>query len=573
MKNIQNLKDNLNYFAKIFANNYKIISILLLIGLALILRIHHLDYESLWMDEIRQTSYYSNSLTEIIANAASQNQPPLDYWIGHFVHFLSNGDFAVRLPAALFGTGAVVLLVMLISQISSWPVACGFGIISALLPFNLYYSQEARPYAIAVFLFLCLFWTLNRFLSTYRKKKLITVSVLLLLSITFLHSRALSPLVITVCLILLLVLWLFFNFKPTAVPAAEKKRLILLSCGAFILALVFYLPSLKIILIKSKRMVSDSSLGLNVDSLISAIIKFDLMPVWQAYVVQSEPITYPLLFLVCLSPFFGWYLRLHRKNTIWVLTTFLLPIASILNLIIFQSKSYMPFRPSYASYLMPLACILGAVSVHGLWTLSAKVRFSHITRSFVFILAALFSFQTLISAIDYKTMKRKSDWRGVTAFLTENYDARHVLIFVSFSHYGSWEPTFYGFPRYYRGGTPMDSVRQIPFHAHKMAVLTHCPVFVIFQWRQYYLTPHSSYPILSFPSSDQQSIDYKKLCQDSQLICTEFTGFSIVQLRKNTDNLARDAYSVIERLLLHIPNGSWTIELQLAAASLAGTMN
>jgi len=455
------------------------------------------------MDEIRQTSYYANSLTEIIDNAASQSQPPLDYWIGHFVHFLSSRDFAVRLPAALFGTVSVFLLVMLISQISSWPVACGFGIISAFLPFNLYYSQEARPYSIAVFLFLCIFWTLNSFLSTDRKKKLTTASVLLFLSSTFLYSRALSPLVIIVCLLLILVLWLFFNLKPVpvGVSATEKKRLIMLSCGAFILALLLYLPSLKIILLKSKRFVPDTSLGLNVESLISAVIKFDLMPIWQAYVVQSEPITYPLLFLVCLSPFFGWYLGLHRKNTIWVLTTLLLPMACILNLFIFQAKSDSPFRPAYASYILPLACILGGVSFHGFWKLTAATQFVHLTRGLILVLAAVFSLQTISAGIDYKSMRRKPDWRGVAAFLAENYDTRHLLIFDSFSLYGSWEPTFYGFPRYYRGRSTIASIGQIPFHAPKMATLSLTPIWILFQWREYYLTPQSSYPILSIPSS------------------------------------------------------------------------
>lgn len=203
------IKDLSARFAKISAINTKLISILLLVGFALILRIHHLDHESLWMDEIRQTSYYAYSLTEIIDKAASQNQPPLDYWIGHIINFVSTSDFAVRLPAALFGTGSVFLLVILISQISSWPVALSFGIISALLPFNLYYSQEARPYAITVFLFLCILWTLNRFLSTHRIKKLIAAPALLFLSIAFLHSRALSPLVITVCFLFILILFFF----------------------------------------------------------------------------------------------------------------------------------------------------------------------------------------------------------------------------------------------------------------------------------------------------------------------------------------------------------------------------
>lgn len=406
-------------------------------------------------------------------------------------------------------------------------------------------------------------------MSTYRKKKLFPVLTLLFFSTIFFYSRSLSPLVVAVSLLLILIIWLFFLFLKADPKAAEKKHLIMLSCGTLILALVIYLPALRFILAKSGRYVSDTSFGIPIDKILSAVINLDMSPIWQAYVVQSEPITYPLLFLVCLSPFFGWYLGLHRKNTIWVLTTFLLPITSVLNLIIFQSKSNMPFRPSYVSYLLPLACILGAVSIQGLWTLSPKVRFVHITRSFVLILAVLFTFQTLMSAIEYKTMRRKSDWRGVTAFLAENYDTLHLLIFDSFSRYGSWEPIFYGFPRYYRGCSPIASIGRIPFHAPKMATLSLTPILILFQWREYYLTPQSPYPILSVPSPGLASIDYKQICRDPGLICTEFTGFSLIQLREKSNNLARDTYDIIEKLLLLSPEGSWKVELHLAAAALA----
>jgi hypothetical protein len=562
------IKDILNYFARISANNYKLFFIILLVGLALLVRIHNLDHESLWMDEIRQTSYYANSFSEIIDNSASQSQPPLDYWIGRFVHFFSKSDFAVRLPAAIFGTGSVLLLVMLISQITSWPVACGFGIISAFLPFNLYYSQEARPYAIAIFLFLCIFWSLNSFLSRDKDKKLFPVLTLLLFATFFLYSRSLSPLVISVSLLLILISWLFFLFLNSDPSAIPPKHLLILSSGALILALIFYLPSLTMILAKSARYVSDSSLGLNLENLISAIVKFDLMPLWQAYLVQSEPISYPLLFLVCLSPCFGWYLGLHRKNTIWALTTLLLPVASILNLVIFQTKSDMPFRSSYVSYILPLACILGAVSIQGIWALSAKVRFALILRGFVLIFTAFLTFQTLLSVIDYKTMRRKPDWRGITAFLAENYDTEHLLIFDSFSHYGSWEPTFYGFPRYYRGNSPIASIGRIPFHTPQMSSLPLSPILILFQWRDYYLTSQSPYPILS---NGLTSIDHQKICRDPKLNCIEFTGFSLIQLREQSNSLAHDTYEIIERLLLHAPEGSWNVELHLAAAALART--
>jgi hypothetical protein len=257
---------------------------------------------------------------------------------------------------------------------------------------------------------------------------------------------------------------------------------------------------------------------------------------------------------------------MHRKNTIWVLTTLLLPTASILNFVIFRAKTDMPFRPSYASYILPLTCILGAVSIQGLWTTATKARFVHAIHTFVFILAASLAFQTVMSANDYKIMRRKPDWRGITAYIAENYDAAHMIVFDSLSPYGSWEPTYYGFPRYYRGRSPITSIDRIPSHAPKMAPLAMTPILILFHWRDYYLTSRSPYPILSF---SLVPIYHQQICRDPGLVCTEFTGFSLIQLRKNSNRLADDTYEIIERLLLHTPEGSWNVELHLAAAALA----
>jgi hypothetical protein len=161
----------------------------------------------------------------------------------------------------------------------------------------------------------------------------------------------------------------------------------------------------------------------------------------------------------------------------------------------------------------------------------------------------------------------------MAAHLANTYDARHVLIFESFSHYSLWEPTFYGFPRYYRGQSILDSIERIPYHAKQMTSLEHNPIFIVFQWREYYLTPHSPYSILPVPNPDMRSIDYKKICRDPLLDCEEFTGFTIIRLKENTGNLALDAYGIIKRLLLHLPKGSWKVELHLAAAALARAVN
>ena len=102
-----------------------------------------------------------------------------------------------------------------------------------------------------------------------------------------------------------------------------------------------------------------------------------------------------------------------------------------------------------------------------------------------------------------------------------------------------------------------------------MAVSSLTPILILFQWREYYLTPQSPYPILSVPSPGLASIDYKQICREPGLICTEFTGFSVIQLQENSNNLARDTYDITEKLLLHSPEGSWNVELHLAAAALA----
>jgi hypothetical protein len=566
-------KEQLRYFGKFSANSSRIIPIVLLFCFALILRIHHLDHESRWMDEILQTSYYPHTFLQLVDDAATQTQPPLDYWIGHIINFISTSDFAVRLPSALFGSAAVVMLVMLIAKVSSWPVACSFGVLAALMPFNLYYSQEARPYAIATFLFLGMFWALVAFLNSNQKNKFVRFAVLLFFSIIFLYSRTLSPLVITVCLLLILILWCPLTYGNKGIAAAEKRRLLFLACGTLALALAVYMPSLMIIIAKSKRYLSDTSMGFNLDQIRSVVISFDLFPIWRAYVVQSEPITYPLLVLVCLSPFFGWQLRHHYNRSIWVLTALILPMACILNLFVFQAKSNLPFRPAYASYILPLAFILGATSLQGLWILTSRTRRTYLTRTFILSAAAIFFMQTALAAIDFKSMKRKPDWRGVSAFLAENYDARHLLLFDSFSSYGEWEPTFLGFPLYYQGQSPLDSIGQIPSHAHKMAESSYHPILILFQWQEYYLTSDSPYPILSVPDAGMQSIDYNKLCQDPLLSCKKFTGFLLIQTKEKTNNLAYDTHAIIERLLAHIPRGAWTVDLHLAAAALAKAIN
>jgi hypothetical protein len=505
----------------------------------------------------------------LIGDAAIQSQPPLDYWIGHLVYLISGSDFSVRLPAALFGTGAVTFLAVLIARLSSWPIGLGCGVIAALMPFNLYYAQEARPYAIAVFMFLWVLLALDRVLSAGDQRRCVPGLVLLLAATGFLYTRALWPLVIIVSLLLILLMWLVVDFKREGAALSAQKHRILFAAGALLLAIGFYIPSLQVVLARSGAYVADQSIGLDLAKFVIAILDGNLAPVWQSFVVQSEPLTYPILLLVCLAPWFILRPVTKQKCATARLTLFLLPLASLLHLFILQAKTSYPFRPPYAGYILPLVLILGAISFHGLWARIAETRYVHAVRYGLLATALVFTLQTGYAAREYKSMSRKTDWRQATAYLEKYYDSQHLIIFDSLSLVGNWEPTLFGFRRYYRGTSPLETMARLPLLAPKMQRMNLEPIVVLFQWREYFLTPRSTYPIMSTPQSILKSIDYQSLTGDPVLRCRQFTGFTLIRLKHPTGNLARDSYAIIARLISNLPAGSWLVELHLAAAGLA----
>ena len=319
---------------------------------------------------------------------------------------------------------------------------------------------------------------------------------------------------------------------------------------------------------QSGRYVIENSMGFMIDKLTAAFLSFDVSPMWQAFVVQTEPITLPLLILIGCSYYFAWKSSSQDKNTIFKICTILLPAASILNLLVYQAKATLPFRPAYASYLVPLSLILAAASFQGLWDLTKTTGYGKGMRAILLTLAAISLYQTGAAAIESKSIQRKPDWRSVSRHLSDSFGPDHFLIFDSLSSYGGWEPTFYGFPRYYEGHSPLLSVARIPLVAKKMAQRSHQPVFILFHWLDYYLTYHSRYPILSVPESKMAKIDYDMLCHDPHIECTRFNGFTVLKVKETSGNLAQDTYTIVRSLCSHLPQDARLVELYLAAAGL-----
>ena len=117
-----------------------------------ILRFFNLGFNSLWLDEASTYTFASMSLPGIWrATMAGEFNPPLFYWIEHFMMSFGNNEVILRFVPALVG----VLTIPLLYFVGKEFVDRNVGIIAAAActfsPFLLYYSQEARAYSMALF--------------------------------------------------------------------------------------------------------------------------------------------------------------------------------------------------------------------------------------------------------------------------------------------------------------------------------------------------------------------------------------------------------------------------------------
>lgn len=540
----------------------------LLVGLLLIaslLRLHHLDKESLWMDELYQVSFYSQPFDKMPDFASRQQQPPLDYFIGHLICRISCTDFGVRVPAAFFGVGTVLLVTLLAVKMCSPSVALATGLIAAALPFNIYFSQEARPYSIAIFFFLALIWSLDRFLSFGNLRN--TTSLCLLTStLAFLYSRAIEPLVVVTVLMLILLSGIVWHVRHHGIRMVNDIRLVIAALALLGAAVAVYLPTFSRVLERGARYLSDQPSALDLNTLKAGLERFDLVPLGLAFVFQTEPLTIPLVALLLYCPYAIWQLGLWSKGWLARFAILCLPGVSLLHLFIFQAKSTMPFKPQYAFYLLPLTLLLSAISFQGLWAAASKSRNATPLRFLIAVGGIALILLSATSVAAFKEIRKKEDWRGLTAYLARTYGPEQFLFFDTLWPYGGWKPTFFGFPRYYRGTSQLVSVDQLPLRSPEISERTGTPVLILYDWQGLTLLPNSLYGKMTGIGIDK---GHGLAPLESSLEVRLFTGFRVITLRENEGPLAKDTYALIAGSLRHLPQDSSTISLYLAAASFA----
>lgn len=125
------------------------IGVILLVGLALIARLHGITEPVIWYDEGYSLLLSQRSPALIWTTTAGDVHPPLYYVILHYwMQLFGRGVLAVRGLSALADVGTLLLCIKLMSLLVTRRAALIAGVLFALLPIAVRYSQEVRMYTL-----------------------------------------------------------------------------------------------------------------------------------------------------------------------------------------------------------------------------------------------------------------------------------------------------------------------------------------------------------------------------------------------------------------------------------------
>ena len=365
--------------------NNRYLQILLLLTIAgAFLRLFQLGAASLWLDEASTLTYARLSLTQIWGSLSSGTEfhPPLFYALEHFMLALGESEAVLRLIPAIAGILTIPVFYLLGSEILDRNTGILAAALLAFCPFHIFYSQEARDYALMLlFLSLALLFFL-RLLRSWGRRDALLFGVFAALAFWG-HFYAFVP---------ILGLFLF----AIAAKGREMVKEIRTAIPLALSLLVFIVLTLPLIYFAIQLFGKITGTA----------------PTFGMQGIQTISLTFTQLsgfswVLACafLALFVAGVLSLFRMDrTKAILLGFVLVFPVVLSVIL----SYrMPMEPRYLSYL--LAVLLPGVAL-SLRPACSLVR----SRNLVYgalILALVINLPVLIP---YYTTPQKDDWRGAS---------------------------------------------------------------------------------------------------------------------------------------------------------------
>jgi uncharacterized membrane protein len=147
--------------------------------------LHHLDFQSLWLDELHSVIGASpESSAGQVVEYSKNDQPPLYFLLLHFwLRVFGNEDHQARLLSVLFGVATIPVMYLLGRLYRSTAFGLVLALMIAVNYHCIYFSQEARFYSLFLLLALTSYLFFLEALSKANISSFICFSIFAVLSI------------------------------------------------------------------------------------------------------------------------------------------------------------------------------------------------------------------------------------------------------------------------------------------------------------------------------------------------------------------------------------------------------
>jgi mannosyltransferase len=403
--------------------------VLILLLLAFGLRVYQLDGKSLWLDEIDQALVAQEKhLLDVLHSVATTQtaSAPLDYVLLHFVTLLGTQDFLLRFPAALYGTLSIAVMY----RFGRLVLGKRGGIVSAWLltisPFHIYYSQEARFYALFVLTSLL---SLVFFYEAVKRKTWLAWGKFSFALVVSFYTHYFTAL-----LILSLGLLLTINVIQEYLAGHHKEsaRKVFSPLLKFAIAVLvtglFVSPLLREMLLAAQRHTFFES-----PALLNSL-QFTLDSFSHGTVLGQMKVIDWVIGLYFLASCMGIYARIRHKNV----QAALLLAFPVLGAILVDIRFRYFFHPRQVIFVLPVFLIFVAEGImfisSSLAAIAVKTKVASKKIMGIALLLIVMIFGIASATVPPARYQEKEDWRDAAALISSNYEPGDAII--TFFKYG-----------------------------------------------------------------------------------------------------------------------------------------
>jgi mannosyltransferase len=389
------------------------VALIFVLLLAAGLRFYHLDYQSVWLDEINTLNEAAPSLSiaQMYDELLEADPHPPFYFILIHVIFKIFGytTFVLRFTSAVIGLLGIIAVFFLGKELYSKKSGLYASLLLAINPFHLHFSQEGRMYSLLFLMTVLSFLFLVKFLKRPVIKSALAYC-LFSTAMIYCHFFGLFTLVAQYCVLL------FFLIKPHKISRAKLFGYL---AGSGLLSIILYLPTYRIFIYSAQKTVFwIPAPGLDVYSQIlleffgraEIVVWLLLLPIaLYLYCVirekrdnklpvnpEAEPITFSFVLFA-----------------IWLFVTLLIPLI----------RSYIGPPMLINRYFITILPVLLLAPAIGIAEFSNRVA-----RGLLLVALVIFSMVDIFVVKKYYFKVSKTQFRELHHYISKNNPEKHPVI-------------------------------------------------------------------------------------------------------------------------------------------------